>query len=623
MIRSLLLVILLILGQTFQAQSWAWMKGRDTINKKGYYSPSGVSQATNNPGARQGAVSWRDNSGNLWLFGGSGYDRIGNNGYLNDLWKYDPATNNWTWMHGDDVFLQTGIYGTMGTPNAVNKPGARDNAVSWKDAGGNFWLFGGDGFGSGSTLGRLNDLWKYTVSTGQWTWMGGSNTVNQAGTYGSIGVAAPGNIPGARGGAVAWADASGNLWLFGGIGIDGSNLTGPLNDVWKYSITSGQWTWVKGSNAVGQNGTYGSITVPAPGNQPGGRSNATGWTDQVGGLWLFGGMGLDAMSTFPGYLNDMWRYNPGTNEWVWMNGSNTGNQNGSYGTQGVASTTNTPGGRFGAMSWRDVAGNLWLFGGEGYPITGSSPGKMPDLWKYDFALGTWNWIRGGAITNIGGIYGTMGTQAGGNIVGARNSGVTWIDGNNNLWLFGGVGRGATTYTASGNLNDLWKYTNCFINPQTLTITTSNTVICKGETTTLTVTGGTNYQWNNGPLTNYNVISPTTNVTYTATSTDTNNCTFTATHTQTVDLCTSLDKLAGGTSSRQVNVYPNPNNGAFTIKTELPGATLSIMNSLGQVVYETKLQASEEQIKTPLPPALYFYSLSDGKDVVGAGKILVE
>ena len=34
--------------------------------------------------------------------------------------------------------------------------------------------------------------------------------------YGTKGVPAAGNVPGARDYAVAWADSSGNLWLFGG-----------------------------------------------------------------------------------------------------------------------------------------------------------------------------------------------------------------------------------------------------------------------------------------------------------------------------------------------------------------------------------------------------------------------
>jgi len=38
----------------------------------------------------------------------------------------------------------------------------------------------------------------------------------QLGTYGTLGLAAPGNVPGAREWAAGWIDQAGNLWPFGG-----------------------------------------------------------------------------------------------------------------------------------------------------------------------------------------------------------------------------------------------------------------------------------------------------------------------------------------------------------------------------------------------------------------------
>src|SRR5262249_21019412 len=127
--------------------------------------------AGNLPGARNGGVTWTDSSGNLWLFGGLGYDSAGNYGFLNDLWKYSGG--QWTWMAGSNTAGQKGTYGTLRTAAAGNIPGARDGAVTWKDGSGNFWLFGGNGYDSTGTDGTLNDLWEYT--SGQWIWMGGSN----------------------------------------------------------------------------------------------------------------------------------------------------------------------------------------------------------------------------------------------------------------------------------------------------------------------------------------------------------------------------------------------------------------------------------------------------------------
>jgi hypothetical protein len=48
-----------------------------------------VPAAANVPGGRGYGVSWFDKSGNVWLFGGDGYDSTGS-GLLNDLWRYQP-----------------------------------------------------------------------------------------------------------------------------------------------------------------------------------------------------------------------------------------------------------------------------------------------------------------------------------------------------------------------------------------------------------------------------------------------------------------------------------------------------------------------------------------------------
>ena len=36
---------------------------------------------------------------------------------------------------------------------------------------------------------------------------------------------------------------------------------------------------------------------------------------------------------------------------------------------GVASVSNIPGGRFGAATWTDFTGNLWIFGGNGLGVS--------------------------------------------------------------------------------------------------------------------------------------------------------------------------------------------------------------------------------------------------------------
>ena len=367
--------------------------------------------ATGLPAARLGAAAWTDNAGNFWLFGGSD----GNN-FLNDLWKYDPSglspsnytttEGQWTWVSGSALVDQPGTYssGTL-------VPGARTNAVTWTDASGSLWLFGGFGYDGSGNIGYLNDLWEFTG--GNWIWVSGGSTnlANQNGVYGTPGTASASNIPGGRHESVGWADANGDLWLFGGEGEDSvGTANGILNDLWVYNISSNQWTYVMGSTTANQTGTYGmqpfvgpprttaaaglaGLPSSATSTLPGSRWGASGWVDQGGNFWLFGGWGLDSTATNGnGALNDLWAYTPNTTAgqpgtWTWVKGSNTGSDNGVYGTLARPYLTYyvwTP--RWAQQCdtlGRYQRGQLWLFGGEGYDSTSTTGnGYLNDLWRY-------------------------------------------------------------------------------------------------------------------------------------------------------------------------------------------------------------------------------------------------
>ncbi len=622
---------------------WTWMGGSSTVGQPGVDGTLGVFAAGNIPGSRSGAVGWVDSNGDFWLFGGGG----------NDVWKYDPSKNEWAWMGGSST-VQLGVYGTLGTAAAGNVPGSRSNSASWVDVSGNVWFFGGNGVDAiGGNYGYLNDLWKYNPSTQEWAWMGGSNTVGtgwgQPGVYGTLGVPASGNAPGGRESSFSWIDKNGNFWLFGGLGVDSMGVRGYLNDLWEFSISGGGWTWMGGSSTVpnsgeleGQPGSYGAWRVPAPGNIPSGRYAGVSWTDKTGNLWLFSGGGA--------YASDLWEYllspppvisqaatptfsvpgggytspqtielsdsTPGTTiyyttdgtspsatstvysaaitvstsetvtaiatasgyensnlatatydfpaampffnlpsgsyslanvaifdatagatihytidgtaptansavysspiavtssetikaiavaqgyldsavssasytiassvgttgDWTWVSGSSNDNQSGIYGTQGTPAAGNIPGSRYGAVSWIDKNGNLWLFGGSGQDSTSYGWGELNDLWKFNPLNKDWTWISGsssvGSNDGQSGVYGTLGTSAAGNVPGGRDSAVSWIDKNGNLWLFGGWG--IDSNSTRGYLNDLWEFT-----PSTKTWTWmggSSTVPCKG------------------------------------------------------------------------------------------------------------------------------------------------
>ncbi|MGD0789473.1 MAG: kelch repeat-containing protein [Terracidiphilus sp.] len=119
-----------------QTNEWTWMGGTQTP-QIGVYGTLGTPAIGNMPGNREGAVSWTDTKGNLWLFGGDGFDSVGMGGYLNDLWEYNPSTNEWAWMGGNDTANDSGVLGTLGTPAQGNIPAGRQSAVSWTDSKGN------------------------------------------------------------------------------------------------------------------------------------------------------------------------------------------------------------------------------------------------------------------------------------------------------------------------------------------------------------------------------------------------------------------------------------------------------------------------------------------------------
>jgi N-acetylneuraminic acid mutarotase len=288
----------------------------------------------------------------------------------------------------------SGIYGALGVAATGNSPGGRGTTVSWIDRGGNPWLFGGYGYDAIGTFGELNDLWEFNPVSKEWTWVSGSSAANnllhsQPGVYGTLGVAAAGNVPGGRDSAVSWADSNGSLWLFGGEEVNMFSGSAVLNDLWNFDPATKEWTWVSGTNTTGSNtpnplGVYGTLDVGSAGNVPGGRVSAVSWIDNSGNLWLFGGWGYDATGTWRG-LNDLWRFSPATKEWTWVSGPNTVGSTeiapGVYGTLGTAAASNVPGGRNSAVSWLDGSGDLWLFGGTGFDST-PTEGYLNDLWKY-------------------------------------------------------------------------------------------------------------------------------------------------------------------------------------------------------------------------------------------------
>jgi N-acetylneuraminic acid mutarotase len=317
-------------------RQWTWVGGQQMAGGQGTHAASGVASPSNQPSARSSAATWVDAMGNLWMYGGEGYDDSGAYNDLADLWMFDPSSSLWTWE---------GEFATG--------PGLRESATTWIDSAGTLWLFGGyDSLGNDV----LQDLWSYSPQSGVWSFKSGSRTINAQGVYGVQGVAAAGNTPGARASATGRIDASGNLWLFGGLGIDGAGDGGILSDFWMYSPTRGEWTWVSGSaSAQAQCTSDGVVCLSGA---------TTDWFDTSNNVWSFGGS--NKVQTIPAsYFTEVSEFQSATGQATMLS---------------VPAVS--PMGRDSATGWTGTDGTFWMFGGYEQAGSVTPGGSFNDLWRY-------------------------------------------------------------------------------------------------------------------------------------------------------------------------------------------------------------------------------------------------
>ncbi len=447
-----------------QQGEWTWMKGDNLIGSAGNFGVKGVASPTNCPQAGYSYVPWTDLNGNFWIFGGNVF---GNE--FSDLWKYDPVTNEWTWVKGTGLPNQFGVYGTKGIPAPNNNPGARTyGARSWTDNNGYLWLCGGDGYASNGG-GELNDMWRYDITSNEWTWMNGSNQPSPAGVYGIYQTPGPLNTPGGRHeGTACWKDLSGNLWFYGG--YDGSSYC----DMWKYDPSTNEWAWMNGTSGY-LPPNYGVKGIPSLTNTPGSRLSYSHFVDDLGNFWLFGGANVNIAP-----YADLWKYDPVSNQWTWMGGSQTLSTVGNTGALCDTSSLYYPAARFeNRCSWSSC-NRFWIIGGT----SDFFQSALNDLWVFDPTTLEWAWVNGSLSPNVNATTGIQGVSDPSNNPGGLICSVGFVDSSNNLYEFAGaVGGGSLN-----PLNNLWRYVidqNCpalnysciSMLPQT-SFAASDTIICQ-------------------------------------------------------------------------------------------------------------------------------------------------
>jgi N-acetylneuraminic acid mutarotase len=221
--------------------TWTHLKGLPIAKGLATYGVKGVPNNANTPGARSGSSAWVGPDGMFYLFGGSAN---------NDLWKYNPSANVWTWINGQTKAAGKGVYATLGVADSRNEPAARSGASSWVAPDGSLMLFGG--------LGPLDDVWSYNLSTNLWTWVKGAPLAGAKPVYGTLTVGAEPNTPGARHQGVVGTDAKGDVWAFSG--VNGANS---FNDLFKLDVAAETLaTTLAASNATTTSATLEGVVNP-------------------------------------------------------------------------------------------------------------------------------------------------------------------------------------------------------------------------------------------------------------------------------------------------------------------------------------------------------------------------
>ena len=131
----------------------------------------------------------------------------------------------------------------------------------------------------------------------------------------------------------------------------------------------------------------------------------------------------------------------------------------------------------------------------------------------------------------------------------------------------------------------------------VTAISSSTVLCAGETVTLTALGATTYSWSSAQTGSVVVVSPASTTNYTVTGSSPEGCKDEAVMSISVSPCTGIAENTNKHLS--MDVYPNPFTGVFTIRyAEQENDEVTVLNALGAIVYQTRLTDERTEIALP-------------------------
>lgn len=140
------------------------------------------------------------------------------------------------------------------------------------------------------------------------------------------------------------------------------------------------------------------------------------------------------------------------------------------------------------------------------------------------------------------------------------------------------------------------------NPPATVAVTSPSLICSGQTATLSGTGCYTYTWNTGSNSNSIAVTPSTTTSYTLNGSNFTGCQTSTVVTVSVSPCTEVTTIQ---KSNALKLYPNPFQSFITLETDEPGELL-LYNSSGALLRSYYISDhTAPLLLEDKPPGLYF------------------
>ncbi|KAL2911316.1 hypothetical protein HK105_209205, partial [Polyrhizophydium stewartii] len=407
------------------------------------FGTRGVPSASNWPPARFEHAMAASSNGDIFVHGGGTKASILalDTGHLNDLWRFSPATGQWTWLSGNADSPAP----KMGVPTATSWPHTRRQHVMWADDNGVVFVFGGVYLDLAIARAN-NELWSFDTKTGLWTWLsGGLTTPDAYANYGTRGVGTASTRPGGRAGAaVCRGKGSDLVYLFGGDGLgDGFLKDGKFNDVWTYNLRNNIWTWVGGEKASNPSINKGTPNVESAATRPPGTSDAQCWVDDATGLVHVFTIDAGLFSSDPAHFT----FNPATGNWAFIVNDSKTTLPTAPNTVGIEDPRSLPPAIRRAVGWKSGS-SMFMYGGD----TGDQGSAGASLWQYRLSTNAWTLLIDNG-SKFAGKHGTTSKpNSGDKLPSMTNAGqAAVIAASGNVYVFGGRVPEAASSSRNNNI----------------------------------------------------------------------------------------------------------------------------------------------------------------------------